>query len=205
MTAVTPDRRTDRVERRARPSRRSAPAPRHAYATSGAVAVAVAPERIPHAEPASAPRPRPAERPNHLRVVAPSERVRRRLTPGMAVFLTAGLFATLLAVAVAHTVLVEGQVRLDDLDTQLVAEQARYQELRTEVAQLESPERIVQAASEMGMVTPTDLQYLTPPPDVSAVGPTTGDDDEPAADPTVGVQTDRTWADVKALLGAPAP
>ena len=124
----------------------------------------------------------------------------------MAVLLTAAVFATLLAVAVAHTVLVEGQVRLDELDSQLVQEQARYQELRTKVAQAESPERIVQAANDMGMVTPDDLRYLQPPaPDSSTVGPTTGDDDEPAADPTVGAQPDRPWADVKPLLEAPAP
>jgi cell division protein FtsL len=166
-----------------------------------------APERAPHATPAIAPRPRPAERPNHLRVVAPSERVRRRrLTPGMAVLLTAALFVTLLAVAVAHTVLVEGQVRLDKLDAQLVDGQARYQELRTQVAELESPPRIVQAAHDMGMVTPGDLIYLQPPaPAASTVGPTTGDDDEPAADPTVGDAPDKTWADVKPLLEAPAP
>ena len=164
------------------------------------------PERAAHV-PAPTPRPRPAERPNHLRVVAPSDRVRRRrLTPGTAVLLTAALFATLLALAVSHTVLVQGQVRLDDLDGQLVEEQARYQELRTEVANLESPTRIVQAATDMGMVTPDDLQYLQPPaPDVSTVGPTTGDDNEPVADPTVGADPDRTWADVKPLLEAPAP
>jgi cell division protein FtsL len=201
MTATTTDPRT---RRHAAPTRRETRAPRHTYATSGAAAMAVAPAAQTH--PAPAPRPRPAERPNHLRVVAPSERVRRRLTPGMAVLLTAALFATLLAVAVAHTVLVEGQVRLDQLDRQLVDEQARYQELRTEVAQLESPERIVQSANEMGMVTPDDLQYLQPPaPDASTVGPTTGDDDEPAADPTVGAEPDRPWADVKPLLEAPAP
>jgi cell division protein FtsL len=165
-----------------------------------------APERTAHV-PAPAPRPRPAERPNHLRVVAPSERVRRlRLTPATAVLLTAALFATLLALAVSHTVLVQGQVRLDDIDAQLVEQQARYQELRTEVAELESPARVVEAASDMGMVTPDDLQYLQPPaPDVSTVGPTTGDENEPGADPTVGVDPDRTWADVKPLLEAPAP
>ena len=195
MTATT-------TARPSRSTRRSAPAPRHAYATRGAAAVAMAPERAP----APAPRPRPAERPNHLRVVAPSERVRRRLTPGIAVLLTAALFATLLAVAVAHTVLVEGQVRLDELDAQLVEEQARYQELRTEVAALESPPRIVQAAMDQGMVTPDDLVYLQPPaPDLSTVGPTTGDDDEPAADPTVGADAERTWSDVKPLLELPAP
>ena len=166
----------------------------------------IAPQRAPSPQRAPAPRPRPAERPNHLRVVAPSERVRRRrVTPAMAVLLTAGIFVTLLAVAVAHTVLVEGQMRLDELDSQLVEEQARYQELRTRVAELESPPRIVQAAHDMGMVTPDDLKYLQPPaPDASTVGPTTGDDHEPDADPTVGAD-DPTWFDMKALLEAPAP
>ena len=190
------------TDRPSRPARRGAPAPRPAYATRGAAAVAMAPERAP----APAPRPRPAERPDHLRVVAPSERVRRRLTPGMAVLGTAALFATLLAVAVAHTVLVEGQVRLDELDAQLVEEQARYQELRTEVAQLESPGRVVEEAQAEGMVAPQDLQYLQPPAlEVSTVGPTRGDDDEPPADPTVGADAERPWADVKPLLEAPAP
>jgi hypothetical protein len=120
----------------------------------------------------------------------------------MAVVLTAALFATLLALAVSHTVLVEGQVQLDRLDARLVAEQARYQELRTEVAALESPPRIVHAAQQQGMVTPEDLVYLQPPaPDPSTVGPTTGDDDEPAADPTVGAGPDRAWSEVKPLLG----
>ena len=124
----------------------------------------------------------------------------------MAVLLTAAIFVTLLAVAMAQTVLVQGQVRLDELDAQLADEQARYQELRTDVAELESPDRIVEAAHEQGMVTPDDLLYLQPPaPDASAVGPTTGDDDEPAADPTVGADPDRAWSEVKPMLEAPAP
>jgi cell division protein FtsL len=197
MTATTTDRPT-------RSDRRAAPSARHAYATRGAAAVAV---DVPERAPAPAPRPRPAERPNHLRVVAPSERVRRRrLTPAMGVLITAALFATLLAVAVAHTVLVQGQVRLDELDAQLVEEQARYQELRTDVAELESPDRIVEAAKGQGMVIPDDLVYLQPSaPDVSTVGPTTGDDHEPAADPTVGADPEYTWSDIKSLLEAPAP
>ncbi len=197
MTATTTDRPT-------RSDRRVPPTARSAYATRGAAAVAMhAPERVP----APAPRPRPAERPNHLRVVAPSERVRRRrLTPAMGVLITAALFATLLAVAVAHTVLVQGQVRLDRLDAELVAEQARYQELRTEVYKLESPDRIVEAAKGQGMVIPDDLVYLQPTaPDVSTVGPTTGDDHEPAADPTVGAAPEYEWSDIKSLLEAPAP
>ncbi|MFL6204500.1 MAG: hypothetical protein ACJ739_04045 [Acidimicrobiales bacterium] len=192
MTAATTDR---------RPGRR-APAPRPAFATRGAAALA--PDHLPSTRPA--PRPRPAERPDHLRVVAPSERARRHLTPGMAVVLTAAMFATLLALAVAHTVLVEGQVRLDHLDSQLVEEQARYQEMRTDVAELESPARIVQAAHDMGMVSPADLKYLQPPaPDVSTVGPTTGDEHEPGADPTVGANQNSPWFDIKSLLESPSP
>ena len=62
------------------------------------------------------------------------------------------------------------------LDAQLTEEQARYQELRKDVAELESPVRIVDAAHQQGMVTPDNLIYLQPPaPDPSAVGPTTGD------------------------------
>ncbi len=159
-------------------------------------------ESLPVPAPAPQRHPSPPDRPSHLRVVAPAERVRRRLTPAAGVALTAFVFAVLLAVAVAHTLLVSGQVRLDDLDAQLGAEQARYQELRKDVAELEAPTRIVGAAHDLGMVTPADLLYLQPPAaDRSTVGPTTGDDDEPAADPTVGVP-DQTWSAMKSLLGA---
>jgi cell division protein FtsL len=195
MTATSTDRRRRAAQRESSP-------PRHAYAGRGGAAVALAPERAP----STSPGPRPAERPSHLRVVAPSERVRRRLTPATAVLLSAVVFAVLLAVAMAHTLLVEGQVRLDELDAQLATEQARYQELRTQVAELESPARIVEAARQKGMVTPDDLVYLQPlAPDRPAVGPTTGDDDEPAADPTAGGERDRPWADVKPLLQDAAP
>ena len=183
----------------ARPRRHAAPAPR--YLSRGGAAVAVAEPVAP-----ATPRPTTVERPSHLRVVRPAERRRRRLTPATAVLLTAALFVTLLAVAVAQTVLVQGQVHLDDLDGQLTEEQARYQELRKDVAELESPARIVDAAHAQGMVTPDDLRYLQPTaPDPSAVGTTTGDDDEPDADPTVGAAQDRAWTEVKPMLESSAP
>jgi cell division protein FtsL len=187
------------LESSTRSRRHAAPTPRYLSRGSAAVAVATAP--------APAPRPRsvPAARPNHLRVVPATPRVRRRLTPTTAVLLTAALFATLLAVAMAQTVLVQGQVRLDALDAQLTTEQARYQELRKDVAELESPARIVEAAHQQGMVTPDDLLYLQPPaPDPSAAGPTSGDAAEPAADPAAGAE-DRAWSEVKPMLEAPAP
>jgi len=167
-------------------------------------AVAAAPERRPSPRPE--PRPARAPRPDHLRVVAPAERVRRRLTPATGVLLTAVLFATLFLVAIAHTVLVQGQVRLDELDAQLTVEQARYQELRTDVAAMESPSRVVAAAEALGMVSPQDLVYLQPEaPDPSA-GATPQAPADAAGDPNdLASGADNTWGDMKPLLETPAP
>lgn len=175
------------------------PSPRHAGGARGAAAVAVAAPEL---------EPRRETRPNHLRVVRTTERVRSRprLRPGLAMVLTASLFLTLFAVAGAHTLLVQGQVQLDQVDAELATEQARYQVLREQVAELESPDRIVAAAHEQGMVTPDDLVYLQPRAlDRSAVGPTTGDDSEPVDDPTAGGAPDQGWPAMKPLLEATAP
>jgi cell division protein FtsL len=176
-------------------------APVRPVRTSGAAALATAPVR----RPAPRPAPVPEVRPRHLRVVAPAERVRRRLTPAAGVLLTGLIFVTLFLIAIAHTLLVQGQIHLDDLDAQLTTEQARYQELRTEVAEMESPERIVAAAEAMGMVSPQDLVYLQPTTPDPADGSTALGSDGPGA--TGGVQsgTDETWSAVKPLLETPAP
>jgi cell division protein FtsL len=138
--------------------------------------------------------------------VAPAERVRRRLTPATGVLLTAVLFATLFLVAIAHTVLVQGQVRLDALDSQLTVEQARYQELRTDVAEMESPSRVVQAAEELGMVSPQDLVYLQPEAPDPCAGATPPAPADEAGDPNdLASGADNTWGDMKPLLETPAP
>jgi cell division protein FtsL len=177
--------------------------PERTYRTRGGVALAPAPTRRPN------PRPTPARapeaNPRHLRVVAPAERVRRRLTPATGVLLTGLLFATLFLVAIAHTVLVQGQIRLDDLDAQLTVEQARYQALRTEVAEMESPARVVAAAQELGMVAPQDLVYLQPDAPHPAGDPADAPDSAGTGgdDPVSGA--DNTWAVMKPLLETPAP
>lgn len=141
----------------------------------------------------------PRRPPRHLRIVRPDERVRRRaLTPRAGVLATAGLFAALLALAVTQTLLVQGQLRLDDLHQQLAVEQAEYQRLRLQVADLESPERIVTTAKEqLGMVSPDDLVYLSPSEPVTrpddAAGPETAEADAAGDD---------AWAMVKPLLEA---
>ena len=142
------------LQRRARP----APEPRPAPRVPAARPSAPAPHPSPHRPP-----PRTVRgRREHLRVVRPEERTARRLTPKAGVLLTGVVFVTLFAVAGAHTIIAQGQIRLDALDQRVRTEQARYQELRKDVAQMASPQRIVAAAEAQGMVSPQDLVYLQP-------------------------------------------
>ena len=88
------------------------------------------------------------------------------------------------------------QIRLDALDSQLTVEQARYQDLRKDVATMESPARIVAAAQDLGMVTPDDLVYLQP----AAADPA------PPRGATADGAANRTpWSVMKPLLESPAP
>jgi hypothetical protein len=101
----------------------------------------------------------------HLRVVPPNRRARPalRLSPRTGVILTVLLFAALFCVAVSHALLIGGQARVDDLDQQVAAEQARYEELRRDVAELEAPQRILsEATDELGMVPGGDPVWLSP-------------------------------------------
>ena len=104
-------------------------------------------------------------RDRHLRVVPPNRRARPalRLTPRTGVMLTILLFAALFGVAVSHALLIEGQAKVDDLDQRVAAEQARYEELRREVAELEAPQRILaEATGKLRMVPAGDPVWLSP-------------------------------------------
>ena len=113
-----------------------------------------APKRAPVRQPA--PRSRP-----DLHVV---ERPRRRLRPGPTVVLSGLLaFGIAFALVVAQALLVQGQQRLDDLSARTAEATREQQELRLQVAELESPARIVEAATtDLGMVPPEGVTYLTP-------------------------------------------
>ena len=150
-----------RVAPRAHPSStppvqdRFAPA---AYVGLGATAPALRPESR------SAPRvlPAPEARPN-LRVVRPrSVRERRR----QRTMLTAALLATV-CVAIAffgavalHAKLAQGQVRLDGLQRSMTEQEKQRTVLRSEVARLESPDRIVAAARDLGLVVPDAIHFV---------------------------------------------
>jgi cell division protein FtsL len=141
------------------------------------------------------------EQERHLRVVPRQQGRTFRLTPKTGVGLTVGLFTALFGVAVSHALLIEGQIELDRLDEQVAEEQARYERLRLDVAELESPERILSAAEDLGMVAPDDVVWHTPD---QATSP--GAEGESAAGGATGTgpgsdSTGTSYTEVKPYLG----
>jgi cell division protein FtsL len=120
--------------------------------------------------PLAPPRRAGADRSRHLRVVRSRPGLGLRLSPRVGVVLTVLAFAALFAVAVCHALLIQRQAALDELDQSVAEEQARYEELSLEVAELRSPDRIKAEATErLGMVPAGEVLFLTPdepePPD----------------------------------------
>jgi cell division protein FtsL len=75
----------------------------------------------------------------------------------------AGVLALLFVLAVMQTAIAQGQAHLDDVSAQTTDRQAEAQELRLQVAQLESPERIIdEAQTRLGMVEPETITYVAP-------------------------------------------
>jgi cell division protein FtsL len=109
----------------------------------------------------SAPAPEVEARPD-LRVVDPVDEPSARRSFGglvgtIAVVL---LFVCIFGVVVFQVLLVQTQSHLDDLDRSMATEQARAKDLDLQMANLESPERIVDAAVGLGMIVPEDTEYL---------------------------------------------
>jgi cell division protein FtsL len=68
--------------------------------------------------------------------------------------------ASLLAVVVAQALLANGQVRLSSLQHQLSLEQSAHRQAELAVSGLETPPRIVSAATSQGMVHPANVVEL---------------------------------------------
>lgn len=140
-----------------------------------------APQRVRAAVPQLAPGRPPGDNsaPRRLRAVPavrPSPRVGFLAFAAMVM-----VFAILLAAAMAHSQLITGQRYLDHLGTRAARERSTADRLRLQVADLESPGRIVLAAQAQGMVLAQQTTWLravrpgeTPPsPPVTAPAPST--------------------------------
>src|SRR5258705_8705737 len=155
-----------------------------------------------------APQPRrtPAtrERRPQLRVV--DEPARRRLSLGVVTVLVVGaVFVMLFGLVVFHTLLLQNQQRLDRLDAQVSDAQAHYQSLRLQVAQLESPQRIMDVATQkLGMVPPDGTTYLTPAADEAATSTSGANQGDATSNETAAPSGDgsSSWPVVKPFLGA---
>lgn len=103
---------------------------------------------------------------------------------------------TIFGAAIFHVLLIQSEFRLDLLHKEAAKEEARYEKLRLDVAQLSAPERIVATAQQrLGMVVPPQIAYLmAPAPQDGRASDTTFED--PAAPSLAG-----GWAEVKPHLG----
>lgn len=158
---------------------------------------AVLPERATPraAERAPASRPMQVDPKPALTVVDPRYRTpaqRRARARVMGVLVLLVVACALFGLVSSHVALTQGQFRLEDMRAEAEAEQDRYERLRLEVAELESPGRIVAAAQErLGMVPPPGITYLSP------VGPVS---DAPVDD--AGTAAAEDWSTVKRQLAS---
>lgn len=89
---------------------------------------------------------------------------RRRVRVGfVSTIVLATIFAGLFSLAAMHSLVVQAQFELDRLDEQVATREDQIDARRVEVAELESPSAIVEAANELGMVDPIDTVYLATP------------------------------------------
>ncbi len=98
---------------------------------------------------------------------------------------TAAVIACFLAIIYSRVALDRTAFVLQEIETASLAEETRYWQLRLEVAELESPDRVIRAAEGMGMVYPEGRRTLH----VSGMSPEAPD-------------IDQGWIELKTLLSA---
>lgn len=129
-----------------------------------------------------------------LRVVADGERTpeatrrRARLLAGSVALLAA---LALFGVVAAQVAITQRQFQLERVARQGDELQQRYDRLRLQVAELESPARVVAAATALGMQQPGAVTYLTPDAPPAAAPHLSGPEPE---------QTTTSWQTVKPHL-----
>ena len=85
-----------------------------------------------------------------------------RKTGLLAGFVIALMFGVLLGAVMLNSKLITGQQELDRLDRDIARSEAAHERLRLRVAELESPEHIVSAAQDRGMVPAASTVWVIP-------------------------------------------
>jgi cell division protein FtsL len=136
---------------------------------------------------------------------------RRRLARAILLGAVGLAVSVAFALVYLHVVLAQRQFNLDRLNTQVQQEQATYQKLRLQVAELNSPQHIIATAEgQLGMVPPSGVTYLTPAPAVvSQSGVTNASEpsltqSDPSAPGAKAPAGDADWPRIKSqLAGSP--
>jgi hypothetical protein len=130
-------------------------------------------------------------RPPGLEVVPRSEARRRRIRRGRLIDIVAVclVLSALLAVVIGQAMLANGQVRLAGLQQELALEQSSHRQQELTVAELETPARIVAAASEQLHMTHQQVVEL---PYVSLSTPLPTPKVAPAPPPAAASSTSTT-------------
>ncbi|HKZ28887.1 MAG TPA: hypothetical protein VJ482_04510 [Acidimicrobiia bacterium] len=99
----------------------------------------------------------------------PQQQHRIRVIPGRGIqplrlapwlLFTALVIFVFFALIYSRTILSDSAFRLREVEAQISQEQATYQQLRLEVARLQSPERIVPLAEGIGLVLPNEVRTI---------------------------------------------
>ncbi len=115
------------------------------------------PERVPGSDQRGEAR----QHERHLRLVSRDARRRANRRPLVIAGVIAGAAVVLMALVALQVLIAENQFTLDHLSQQASTEQADYETLRLDVAQLEAPSRIVSVAEgRLGMQQPGSVTYL---------------------------------------------
>lgn len=119
----------------------------------------------------------------HIRVIPGRGFQPMRIAPWL--LFTALVVFVFFSLIYSRTALSDSAFDIEKVDSQIAQEEATYQQLRLEVARLQSPERIVPLAEEIGLVLPTQVRT------VEAAGVTGSEGGAEAR-----------WAEVKSILTA---
>jgi cell division protein FtsB len=102
--------------------------------------------------------PRTSAERRHLEVVRSRRRVRTGVFTSVVVTV---VFAALLGLAAMQAVLVQGQLELDRIDSDIANLEQQRDRLESTLAGLESPDQITARARAEGMVSPPEVITLT--------------------------------------------